>query len=206
MNNERVAWIAFAGSRRIAVGEPSEVAAAVKARVDADPETCVLVFDQYSSEPVELDLRGSLEAVLSRVPPSASDHAVREEVPAPDELAAPPVRTAGRPKLGVVAREITLLPRHWAWLSTQSGGASVALRKLVEQALRSGAVADRVRKTRESTYRFMTAVAGNEANHEEAIRALFAGDLAAFDTLIDRWPVDVREHVMFLARSAEADR
>ena len=206
MNKERMAWIAFAGSRRVAVGEPRDVAAAVKACVDADPEAGVLIFDRYSSEPVELDLRGSPDAVVARVPSAPADHAVPGEVLAPDEVVPPAVRSAGRPKLGVVAREITLLPRHWAWLSTQSGGASVALRKLVEQALRSSAVADRARQATESTYRFMTAIAGNEANHEEAIRALFAGDLAAFDALIERWPADIREHAIFLARFAEADR
>ncbi|MFY0534142.1 DUF2239 family protein [Nannocystis pusilla] len=35
----------------------------------------------------------------------------------------PPARTGpGRPKLGVVSREVSLLPRHWEWLERQPSG------------------------------------------------------------------------------------
>ncbi len=70
-------------------------------------------------------------------------------------------RGRGRPKLGVVAREVTLLPRHWDWLNAQPGGASVALRKLVEQARRANGDADRARAAREAAYHFMSAMAGD---------------------------------------------
>lgn len=189
-------WIAFSRSERIAEGRPREVAAAVKTLVDADREASVLVFDAQTSEPVEIDLRGGLDDVLARLPAA-------EDVPLPaaDPKPGPAARTVGRPRLGVAAREVTLLPRHWDWLARQPGGASVALRKLVEQALHTHADADRVRQARESTYRFMTAIAGNEPHHEEAVRALFAGNLDAFAQMVAAWPADVRQHTLTLAET-----
>ena len=92
-------------------------------------------------------------------------------------------RGRGRPKLGVVAREVTLLPRHWDWLNSQSGGASVALRKLVEAARLAGDDKDRTRHAQEAAYRFMTALAGNLPGYEEATRALYAADPARFDAI-----------------------
>jgi hypothetical protein len=104
--------------------------------------------------------------------------------------------------LGVVAREITLLPRHWDWLAQQTGGASVAIRKLVEEARRTGDDRDRVRQAQEAAYRFMSAMTGNAPHYEDAIRALFADDAAGFEKLIARWPADVRDHVSALAERA----
>ena len=189
-------WIAFAGAQCVAFGASHDVAAAVKERVDAEPDIAVLVFDARTSTPVELDLRGSLTDVLARLPTaSAADQMNKPE-------AEPvPVRLPGRPKLGVTAREVTLLPRHWNWLAGQSGGASVALRKLVEQAVRANADADRLRQTRESAYRFMTAVAGNAPGHEEAVRALFAGDSEKLKATMEDWPADIRAHVLRLVEA-----
>ena len=114
----------------------------------------------------------------------------------------PRPRGPGRPKLGVVAREVTLLPRHWEWLAQQPGGASVAIRKLVEEARRTGEDRDRVRQAQEAAYRFMSAMAGNKPHYEDAIRALFAGEAARFEKLIAEWPADVRDH----ARTARGKR
>jgi len=109
---------------------------------------------------------------------------------------------AGRPKLGVVAREVTLLPRHWEWLAAQPGGASVALRRLVDAARHASPVANRVRRAREATYRFMTAVAGDLPRYEEAIRALFAGDGARYDAVIGGWPNGVQLYAGLLSQDA----
>ena len=117
-------------------------------------------------------------------------------------MSKPPVRAPGRPKLGVVAREVTLLPRHWDWLNSQPGGASVVLRRLVDEARHANPVADQIRRARESTYRFMTAVAGNEPGYEEATRALFAGNSARYYDLIKRWPVDVTLYACGLSLDA----
>ena len=107
----------------------------------------------------------------------------------PERRAAPTDRAgAGRPKLGVVAREVTLLPRHWDWLDAQPGGASVALRKLVEEARRATGDADRARAARDAAYHFMSAMAGNLPTFEEASRALFAGDRRRLAALIAPGP------------------
>lgn len=193
-SHNQTTWIAFARSTCIATGAPREVAATVKNYMDANATASVLVFDAATSRPVELDLRGSLTAVLSRLP-------------TPQEQAAPaapppPASARGRPKLGVVAREVTLLPRHWEWLAEQPGGASVALRKLVEQARRANADAERQRQAQEAAYRFMSAMAGNEQGYEEATRALFAGELGRLRECVGQWPRDVRNHTLTLAEAA----
>jgi hypothetical protein len=136
---------------------------------------------------IEVDFRGSAEDVARRM---------AEEVP----VTVP--RRPGRPKLGVVAREVTLLPRHWEWLASQPGGASVVLRKLVEQAKRANPVADARRRAQEAAYRFVSAMAGNEPGFEEAIRALFAGNRERFAEMVEQWPEDVRDHAKKLAAAA----
>ena len=194
-------WIAFSGERCVALGTPHAVGAAVKARVDAEPDALMLVFNARTSFPVELDLRGSLADMLARLPAmSATDP--EAEIRPDTGTVLPATRAPGRPKLGVTAREVTLLPRHWDWLAGQSGGASVALRKLVEQAMRTNADADRLRDTRESAYRFMTAIAGNAPSHEEAVRALFAGDIETLRGILAHWPEDIRAHVLRLVQPA----
>jgi hypothetical protein len=193
-------WIAFARSTRLACGQAAEVAAKVKAFIDSGNPTPVLVLDASTSHPIELDLRGSLEDVLKRLPAPTQPQAE----PTPQEAVEPlpAVKTAGRPKLGVTAREVTLLPRHWDWLATQPGGASVSLRKLVEQALRASKETDQIRVTRDATYRFMSALAGNEPGFEEATRALFSGNEARWHECLAAWPLDVRDHALNLAQAA----
>jgi len=194
---EHTSWIAFYQDKCIASGTPIEVATKVKCFVDSQATDNILVFDAKTSLPIEIDLRGSLSAVLQRLP------AAQVQEPSPDN--ASPVsseRSAGRPRLGVTAREVTLLPRHWEWLSTQPGGASVALRKLVEQALRSSKETDRLRQAHEAAYRFMNVMAGDSPGFEEATRALFAGDLDRLMQLVSGWPQDVRSHVQSLATAS----
>ena len=142
---------------------------------------------------IDLDLRGSVEDVLARLPEMPEASAVEAVAPAP--------RGPGRPKLGVVAREITLLPRHWEWLARQPGGASVALRKLVDEARRANKDKDRVRQAQETAYRFIAAMGENKPHYEEVARALFAGDAGRFETWTTSWPADVRDHARALAAS-----
>jgi hypothetical protein len=113
----------------------------------------------------------------------------------------------GRPKLGVVAREVTLLPRHWDWLNTQPGGASASLRRLVEDARRSHADADARRVARERTFRFLNAVAGDRSGFEDAARLLFSDQPGAFEGLVAQmraWPADVQAYALALAGPAFA--
>jgi uncharacterized protein len=98
---------------------------------------------------------------------------------------------AGRPKLGVTPRAVTLLPRHWDWLATQPGGASVTLRKLVEEASRN--LKSQQRARRDAAYRLATALVGNAPGYEEAMRALYAGAAEDFAAHIEAWPQDVRQ-------------
>jgi hypothetical protein len=186
---------AFEGSRRIASGELAQVALKTKEVIDGGEHGPVLIFDDVTSEALELDLRGTAEDVLERLGEPTSGDA-----PADPDGEAP--RGPGRPKLGVVPREVTLLPRHWDWLNSQPGGASVALRKLVEEARRVNEGKDRVRRAQEAAYRFMSAMAGNLPDFEEATRAFFAGDEGRFDELVESWTADVRDHARKLAAVA----
>jgi hypothetical protein len=167
----------------------------VKKVIDRGESAPVLIFDDMTGEQIEVDLRGTTEDVLKRLAQEsgASD---------PDHPGREGPRGPGRPRLGVVAREVTLLPRHWDWLNSQPGGASVALRQLVERARRENGDRDRVRRSREATYRFMSAVAGNLPGFEEATRALFAGDPGRFAGQIRDWPADVRTHLARLIQES----
>jgi hypothetical protein len=187
---------AFEGSRRIASGKLVDVAAKAKAAIDRGGTAAVLIFDDQTSQLIEVDFRGTEKDVLQRLTAAALQCAKQMETDR-QESAGP--RAPGRPKLGVVAREVTLLPRHWEWLNSQPGGASVALRKLVEEARRVNAGKDRVRQAREVAYRFLSAMAGNEPFFEEATRSLFAGDAQRFEEMVSAWPVDIREHAKKLA-------
>jgi len=185
---------AFAGDDRIAAGSLAEVAAATKAMLEAGTDAPILIFDE-ASQIVEMDFRGTLDDVIARLPqPEAPAAAEPESTQAP--------RGRGRPKLGVVSREVTLLPRHWQWLATQPGGASVTLRKLVETAKRANLDKDRVRESQEAACRFMTTMAGDRPGFEEATRALFGGNRERFEKEIEAWPKDIAEHARSLAAAA----
>jgi hypothetical protein len=180
---------AFAGPKLLASGPLAEVAIAIKiaAGAIADP---VIIFDNATGKSLDIDLRGSHREVVARLPQPSTNETDVEASTGP--------RGRGRPRLGVVAREITLLPRHWDWLGAQPGGASVALRKLVEEARRANGDRDRQRAARDAAYHFMSTMAGDRPGFEEASRALFAGDRRRFTELIANWPVDIRDHIVTL--------
>jgi hypothetical protein len=187
-------YTAFAGTRMLASGPPDAVVAAAKQAVEDGESAALLVFDDSTGRIVDLDLRGPAESVLAQL-------AFRRNEP--EESAA---RGRGRPRLGVVAREVTLLPRHWDWLASQPGGASVALRKLVDAARTANAAADRMRQAREAADRFMMNIGGDLPGYEEAARGLYAGNRQAFASAIAGWPADVRAHAERLAAAAFADQ
>ena len=201
-------FIAFEGPRCLAQGTLSEVALQVKAATETRPLARFMVFNARSSEILDFDHRGTADEVLARL---ALTHPGVQQ-PTTDTKVDPQAKSCGdaalaksgpgRPKLGVVAREITLLPRHWAWLASQPGGASVALRKLVEQARREGQDQDERRLSQEASYRFMSAMAGSLDGFEEAARALFAADRPRFEALMAPWPTDIQTHLQQLAQSA----
>lgn len=187
-------FTAFLGQQKLAHGDIRVVAALA---AQSGLQGALLVFDDTTGRPVDLDMRDGPEAAVA-------DYHART---ANSDTAPPPQRPGrGRPKLGVVAREVTLLPRHWDWLSRQPGGASAALRRLVEDARRLGAAAERAREAQEALYRVMSALAGDAPGFEEASRALFAHDDSGFDQIVARWPADVADYLGRLAHAARSAR
>lgn len=197
-----LSYTTFNGFRRIRSGSLLDNCLAAKHAQAHRAAGPLLTFDDQTGRTVDLDLRGSEKEITARVvaqeaaeknrPSSLS--AATETAPAVDAA-----RGRGRPKLGVIAREVTLLPRHWDWLATQPGGASVALRKLVEEAKKARAGLDQTRAAHERAYHFMLAIAGDLPGYEEATRALFANDARKFRSLTSDWPADVRDHAIQLA-------
>ena len=163
-----------------------DVARAAKEYVDRGHPEPVLIFDDLTGRQLEVDFRGSVYDVVGRLMARPAE-------------GAPPARKPGRPKLGVIAREVTLLPRHWDWLNAQPGGASVALRKVVDEARKAHAESDEVRNAQDATYRVMLALAGDERGYQEATRALYARNAARFTEMTAQWPDDVRAYAQQMA-------
>jgi hypothetical protein len=174
---------AFENFQLIAQGKPREVRAELKKLRAERALGPVMIFDDASGEDFDLEGDNRFDA---------------------DAVSASPVtpRGPGRPKLGVIAREVTLLPRHWEWLELQSGGASVALRKLVEVARKEQAPAERIRQSIETTYRFLNTLCGDLPGFEEASRTLFRRSWEEFDRLISQMPSDVQSHLKALSADA----
>ncbi|MCF4098705.1 DUF2239 family protein [Maritalea mediterranea] len=182
---------AFVGPQLIATGPLVEVVNEVKRHHDAHPNDMILIFDHAQSRPIEVDLRGSMEDVFERL----------EKQQKPPESKTK-VKKPGRPKLGVVSKEVTLLPKHWEWLAQQRGGASVTLRRLVGEAMKAADPLAAQRTAQQSTYRLMTAVAGDLPNYEDAIRALFAAEEEEFINVIADWPEGLRAHIIQISAVA----
>jgi len=172
-------YSSFAGSRRIAGGPLPTLLRETKAYLEQASDPQVLIFEDQTGQQVDFDFSGSLSEVLARVEPVA-----------------PARPRPGRPKLGVVSREVSLLPRHWEWLEAEPQGISAALRRLVDEAKRKNPGEQRARQAREAVSKFLSAIAGNFEHFEEATRALFAKDNARFAELIHDWPEDIRRHAL----------
>lgn len=171
-------------------GTALDNALAIKRTLAADPKAQILSFDNRSGTQVDFDLRGSEQDIAARL--AVGDETCETSANTPQK------RGRGRPKLGVVAREVTLLPRHWDWLSAQPGGASVTLRKLVEEARRATSGTALKRQCQERVYNFISAIAGNLPGYEDATRALFQDDLTGLQTQIANWPAALRTHTLAL--------
>jgi hypothetical protein len=178
-------FTAFAGERLVASGSLASVLPPARTA----SETPLLIFADDNGDQIEPDWRLSDEEIVSRLDPAPAEADKR----------------VGRPRLGVVAREVTLLPRHWEWLSGQPGGASAALRKLVDQARRDSAGADRSRRSQRAVDRVMYRLGGDLPSFEEAYRAFYAKDFTALNRLIADWPADIRDHLRRLVVSFARD-
>jgi len=180
-------YIAFVDFKCLALGESEVVWACVQKHIEAHPEAAPLVFDEASGKVVDLDF----EADTKRE--AEESEATLKTAPA----------GPGRPKLGVVAREVSLLPRHWEWLAGQTGGASATLRSLVETRMKAPPSPEALTKaSRETTYRFLSVIAGNLPRYEDALRYLYRGDAKRFGEQIDGWPEDVVSCALKLAGHA----
>lgn len=174
---------AFVEHRCVARGDLRDVLLHTKALLDAGKYDLILFFEDATGRQVDFDFRGTPEQVVARALPKSG--------------AGP-----GRPKLGVVSREVSLLPRHWEWLEAQPQGISGSLRRLVEEVSKRESNRNDARRTIDAAYRVMTVLAGNRPHYEEASRALFARDQKRFDRLIDKWPSDIKKHLRDLLRDA----
>lgn len=170
-----ISYVAFSNARRVAEGALKNVFPILKRRHDRNASEMVLIFEVDTGRQVDFNLRRSLKDVL-------------EEQPSP--------KSPGRPRLGVISREISLLPRHWDWLEQQPGAISAVLRRLVEQAIKTEPGKERARRIRTALSRVLTSVAGDRPNFEEATRALFVGDIGRFESLIEKWPKDIRAYAL----------
>jgi hypothetical protein len=174
--DEEMTYTAFLGQSRIVSGTLKEMLLETKARMERGQSDPILIFEDQTGRQVDFDFRGTPDEVVERA--------------APSRRAGP-----GRPRLGVVSREVSLLPRQWDWLEQQPNGISAALRRLVDEARKRDPGEERARLAREAAGRFMTAMAGNLPGYEEASRALFAKDDERFRQRIAAWPEDVRLHL-----------
>ena len=195
---------AFEDQRLLLSGPLVEVALAVKTAVENGSLSTFLVFDDATGRVIDLDLRGSKVEIVKRLSRPAQQIVGREassrsKPSEPVEGGASESRGRGRPRLGVVAREVTLLPRQWEWLAEQSGGASAVLRRLVEDARRAGGSLQQRRIAQEAAYQFMLGIAGDLPGYEEGLRALFAGDRIKLEQCIAAWPEDIRAYATRLA-------
>ena len=190
MSPQPPAYVAFEGDRRISAGSLRVVARVARAALGRRGAGSILIFDSNTGRPVDINWRDTSAAMEAR------------PVTRGTNIAASAPRGPGRPKLGVVAREVTLLPLHWEWLAQRPGGASVALRALIDEARRSAEGGDGIRQARDVTYRFMSTIAGDKPHYQEAIGALFANEPTRFKQLIAAWPADVRDFALSLAETA----
>ncbi|MFH0883534.1 MAG: DUF2239 family protein [bacterium] len=178
----------FAGHRQLAHGALNAVVLRARKAMEEGKQERFALYDDATGRRLDVDLHGSEEDVIARL---AEHPQVPKEVSSTLQKSGP-----GRPRLGVVSREVSLLPRHWEWLSTQRGGASATIRRLVDEARRNENGRDIIRRTQEAVDRFLWDMAGDFPHFEEVTRALYARDLPRLTTLIEEWPDDVRDYVL----------
>ena len=180
-------YTAFGNEKLIAHGSLDEVVLKIKRWHDKNSTGSLLVFNDFTGKTMEFDLRGSEKEVLQKI-----------EMFIPQDTAAVSVGP-GRPKLGVVTREVSLLPQHWEWLASQPEGASAALRKLVEGAKKNLVMKESVKQVQERVYKIMSILAGDLPQYEEALRSLYRRNAENFKQHTAIWSPDIKEYVMKIA-------
>ena len=183
-------YTAFDGTTQLFRGTFQEVVLKIKERIGRAENSSVLIFSDDTGKTMDFNFQGGVKDVLRRL-----------DIYVPKQESGP-IAGPGRPKLGVISREVSLLPRHWEWLASQPGGASATIRKLIEEARKRSSTHMSVKKIQERVYRFMSVIAGDMKGYEEALRALYKTDRRNFLLHTQDWPIDVRSHVIALANPA----
>ena len=197
-------FIAFEGETLIADGNQLEVALRLK-KQGAEPALRrgeVLIFAGADGRQIDLHLSGSESDIERRYGGATESAAPIVGIGGKAAAAGAEKKTRGRPKLGVIGREVTLLPRHWAWLDTQRGGASATLRRLVDAERKASVDSDHRRASQDRANRFMSAMAGDLKGFEEATRALYAGNREGFESASASWAHDIRHIAVSMAADA----
>ena len=182
-------YTAFEDHKILSQGFLEDVVLKVKKRLEKSPESQIVIYSDATGKSMDFNFQGSEKEVLKRLEVYTTPENTTEASSGP-----------GRPKLGVISREVSLLPKHWEWLATQSGGASNTLRKLVEENMKKTSGVLTVKTAQERTYKFMSVEAGDLENYEEALRALYRKDKERFTSEIKTWPRDVQKHILELAK------
>lgn len=186
-------YTAFEDHKILSKGSLEDVVLKVKKRFEKSPASQIVIYSDATGKSMDFNFHGSEKEVLKRL-----------EVYTTPESATAVSSGPGRPKLGVISREVSLLPKHWEWLATQSGGASNTLRKLVEESMKKTSGVNTVKTAQERTYKFMSVEAGDLENYEEALRALYRKDKERFSSEIKTWPRDVQKHIIELSKAVFA--
>ncbi|MCH7331632.1 DUF2239 family protein [Acinetobacter modestus] len=174
--NTQMTYTAFLNEQCLASGLLADVAIAIQQHANQSNST-ILIFNDQTGRQIDLDLSGSEQNIQQRY--------------AEPEM----VKKVGRPKLGVISREITLQQKHWDWLDQQSSSASAVIRKLIDKELNDPNSESNRMLAKQATDRFMSAMLGNMPNYEEATRALYQGDREVFLDLIRDYPKDIKEYL-----------
>jgi uncharacterized protein len=182
-------YTAFEGSKKLFSGSLAEIVLKIKKRIGKADHSSVVIFSDSTGKTIDFNFQGSERDVERRLEIFVDEKRTKESV------------GPGRPKLGVVSREVSLLPRHWEWLASQSGGASATLRNLIEEAKKKSAAGSQVKQAQERTYKIMHAVAGDFRGFEEALRALYKKDQKMFLEIIVTWPKDISDYIKDLSEA-----
>jgi hypothetical protein len=185
-------YTAFENHQRIAQGTLIEIATAIKKRLGKASHGDAILFSDATGKVMEINFQGNLKTVLQRLAVFQTD----TKNPETKNVETQP--GPGRPKLGVVSREISLLPNQWEWLASQPGGASPVLRRLVDEARRKANTEPTPAQLQEKAYRFLSVIAGDLPLYEEALRALYQSDQKKFITAMKSWPEAISSYALAL--------
>ncbi len=181
-------YTAFLESKIFAKGSLKDLVLKIKKHLGKNENNSILIFSDSTGNTLDFNFKGSETEILKRLEMFVSQK--------PDEYSGP-----GRPKLGVISREVSLLPRHWEWLAAQSGGASVTIRRLIDESRKKSSTGESVKQVQEKTYKFLSVVAGDFEGYEEALRALYKRDREKFLKQMEKWPKDIQGYAMRLSET-----